>query len=311
MENPLISIIIPVFNAEKWLHRCMDSVLAQTYDNFEIIAVSDGSTDGSDTILQSYAAQDARMQCVYQNNQGVSASRNHGLSMAKGEWICFVDADDYLHRDYLQSMLKAALDHQADVVAVHFFLELENGLRLPYPFILPKKRLSGTEAIKQSFRILHFPTFIWNKLIRRQLLEDNAISFPSILYEDAYVVPMLYSKCDKVIVLKCPRYHYMRRPASLTHAFACQHAQDYLTAANMLRHYFSESGCWTFWEKSYGRWLNRIMVQAYLSLHLSRRKMPSNDRRLLLRRMRSNIKVMKNAPASHESLENLPFPMNP
>ena len=99
MNNPQISVIVPVYNAEKWLRRCVDSILAQTFTDFELLLIDDGSTDGSPAICDEYAQRDSRIKVFYQKNSGVSAARNSGLDHARGEWILFVDADDYLYED--------------------------------------------------------------------------------------------------------------------------------------------------------------------------------------------------------------------
>ena len=99
MRTPLISVIIPVYNVEKYLRRCLDSVIAQTYQNLEIICVDDGSIDDSGKICDQYAVRDARIKVIHQENQGLSAARNRGLDAAEGEYIAFVDSDDYILED--------------------------------------------------------------------------------------------------------------------------------------------------------------------------------------------------------------------
>ena len=309
MTDDLVSIIIPVYNAESWISRCLDSVLAQSYPLIEVIAVCDGASDRSEAILRSYLEKDTRLKLICQTNQGVSAARNRGLSEAGGDWICFVDADDYVHPDYVKTMLEAAHDYQADSVSINFYMELPRGFHLPYPFILIRKQLTGQAAVRASFRMLFFPTFVWNKLFRRNLFTDQAIRFPSILYEDALVVPLLFLKCQKVIALKQARYHYVRQPGSLTHKFSCGHVKDYLTAANMLRHYFWKTGVWDLWSRNYGHWLDRILIQILFSLYLSANKLAAGDRHLLLQESRTCIKAMKKPPLPGESPDRLPCPI--
>lgn len=293
MDQPLVSIIIPVYNAEGWIARCLDSATGQSYRALEIIIVSDGSTDGSDGIARRYRESDPRVRWVRQENQGVSAARNYGLSLATGQWVCFVDADDYLSRDYIKTMVDALVSDQIDAVAVNFFMELPRGWRLPYPFIVLRKNLSGKQAVKQSFRVLFFPTFVWNKLFRRSLFTDHGIRFPSILYEDAFVVPLLFLHCQQVVVLKRPCYHYMRHPGSLTHQLASRHVHDYLQAASMLGRHLQQGGEWDKWEKPFSRWLNRIRAQIFFILYLSKRTMPWKERDQLIRKTHAAVKKIK------------------
>lgn len=108
MNTPLISIIIPVYKAEKYLHCCVDSVLAQSFTNFELILIDDGSPDNSGTICDEYAKQDRRIKVFHQENQGVSAARNLGIEQAKGEWIAFIDSDDWVENTMYEEMYHAA-----------------------------------------------------------------------------------------------------------------------------------------------------------------------------------------------------------
>ena len=112
-----LAILIPVYNAEKYLRECLDSVLAQTFPDWEAICVDDGSTDGSGAILDEYAAKDGRFRVIHQKNAGVSAARNAALDVAKGEWVCFVDADDVIDRDWLRAMMLGRKSNlQKDIV---------------------------------------------------------------------------------------------------------------------------------------------------------------------------------------------------
>ena len=116
MEPPLISVVIPVYNAEKTIAKCIDSVLAQTYQEFEILLIDDGSTDNSGTICQDYANKDARIRYIKKENGGVSTARNRGIDEAKGEYITFIDSDDWFENNTLETLLSAARKHSADLV---------------------------------------------------------------------------------------------------------------------------------------------------------------------------------------------------
>ncbi len=244
-----------------------------------------------------------------QDNRGVGEARNRGLSLATGEWICFIDADDYVSRHYVQVMADALISDATDAVSVNFYVELPSGWRLPYPFIVLRKRLSGQQAVKQSFRVLFFPTFVWNKLFRRSLFTENGIRFPSILYEDALVVPLLFFHSRQVVVLKKPCYHYLRHSGSLTHELASRHVHDYLRAASMLRSHLLESGEWGKWEKPFTRWLNRISAQIFFMLYFSKRTMPWKERDRLVRKMGAAIKTIKRAGDAELNPDELVFPL--
>lgn len=126
INKPLISIIVPVYNVAEYLPQCLDSLVAQTYENIEIIAVDDGSTDGSGTILDEYAARDARVRPVHIENDGVSNARNVGLSLVRGEFVGFVDSDDWVDTD-MYARLAAALTDDIDVTCGGYVLETDAG----------------------------------------------------------------------------------------------------------------------------------------------------------------------------------------
>ena len=115
MNGIKVSIIVPVYNVEKYLEKCLDSIVKQTYENIEIILVDDGSTDKSGTILDQYAEMDNRISVIHKKNEGVSTARNTGIEAARGEYICFADADDYLMPDYVEYLLTLAVDKNADI----------------------------------------------------------------------------------------------------------------------------------------------------------------------------------------------------
>ena len=124
---PLISVIIPVYNVEKYLRRCLDSVVAQTYRNLEIICVDDGSVDESGKICDQYAVRDARIKVIHQENQGLSAARNRGLDAAEGAYIAFVDSDDYILEDMYKKMLDKLLDYNVDLCVCQWQYEFSDG----------------------------------------------------------------------------------------------------------------------------------------------------------------------------------------
>ena len=173
MRTPLISVIIPVYNVEKYLHRCLDSVIAQTYQNLEIICVDDGSIDESGRICDQYAVRDARIKVIHQENQGLSAARNRGLDAAEGEYIAFVDSDDYILEDMYKKMLDKLLNYNVDLCVCQWQYEFSDGRQ-----VVKKKNIDptiyGRKASLEFARFLYRGNYengvvvaAWNKLYRR------------------------------------------------------------------------------------------------------------------------------------------------
>lgn len=150
METELISVIVPVYNVERYLRRCVDSILHQTYRNLEVLLVDDGSTDASGAICDEYAAQEERVTAVHQKNGGLSAARNTGLERAQGTYLCFVDSDDFLDSRMLETLCRDLQEQDADVAVVGFrMFEREEELA-PAELAVPVQCMTGREAIRST-----------------------------------------------------------------------------------------------------------------------------------------------------------------
>lgn len=181
MSNILISIIIPVYKVEKYLSRCLDSIRNQTFTNWECLLIDDGSPDNSGKICDEYAEQDHRFRVFHQKNAGVSAARNKGLDEAKGEWIGFVDSDDWIDNEMYNFMYNNAIKHNADVVCCGIEL-FTNGKKEKVPF----KDKSDIFYKFQHYRIyMHSPC---NKLIKRSIIGDKRLDTKMKAYEDLVLI---------------------------------------------------------------------------------------------------------------------------
>lgn len=204
MSNPSISIIIPIYNASKYLNRCIDSIISQTYINFELILINDGSTDNSLQICEYYQNQDDRITIISQKNSGVSAARNQGLLRATGQYVINIDADDWMERDMLSIMYEEAINTDADIVECGYFEECSSGIKTI--FVHPYRE----ESPKTSLRIHMGYSAFWNKLIRRKLYTDYSIhGIEGItMWEDNVVTLRLRYHSTKTICVNKPLYHY-------------------------------------------------------------------------------------------------------
>lgn len=220
MRTPLISVIIPVYNVEKYLHRCLDSVIAQTYQNLEIICVDDGSIDESGRICDQYAVRDARIKVIHQENQGLSAARNRGLDAAEGEYIAFVDSDDYILEDMYKKMLDKLLNYNVDLCVCQWQYEFSDGRQ-----VVKKKNIDPTIYGRKTS--LEFARFLyrgnyengvvvaaWNKLYRRALLDK--ICFEGRIHEDDAFNGRIMAKNISVYVMEDQFYVYAQNGDSLT-----------------------------------------------------------------------------------------------
>ena len=188
MENIAVSIIVPVYNVEKYLKRCLDSLINQTLSNIEIICINDGSKDCSGNILTEYALKDERIIVIDQENAGVSIARNVGMEVAKGEYIGFVDSDDWVDLDYFEKLYNSAKQNNCDI-AVAGVIRLNKFKR---KFYLNYDKLIITNDKDKKFELCDIPEqgCVWNKIYQTNLLKSFNLKFEEgIYYEDAIFSP--------------------------------------------------------------------------------------------------------------------------
>ncbi len=215
VENqPLISVIVPVYNTAPWLRKCLDSICGQTYQNLEILCVNDGSTDESAEILAEYAAKDSRIKVFTQENAGLSAARNTGLEHATGEWVTGVDSDDWIELDAYELAIQHT--HRGiDLVCFGAYIDgdLSGKLRT---IVEEYYTIKQEERVSLMSRVLDVNVSFWNKLWRRTVIEENKIRFPrGLWYEDAAFFYCMAAFAGDVYFITRPLYHYVRRGSSI------------------------------------------------------------------------------------------------
>ena len=219
---PQISLIVPVYNAEQYLSRCIDSILNQSFKDFELILVNDGSKDNSLEICNQYSGSDARVIIVSQENGGASSARNHGIEVAKGDFICFVDADDYVTSSYLEQLVRPALQKDRIDLVLQGRIKCESGQQIK---IAPDRDgvyfLSEDPGFFKDVSLFRFCS-VFSKLFKRDIIHDHKISFSKSMNhgEDFDFLANYLLYCDGVEVSTCANYYYMINPGSLSDRFA-------------------------------------------------------------------------------------------
>lgn len=193
-----ISIIVPVFNVERYLCKCIDSILNQTFDKFELILVDDGSQDTCPQICDNYAKKDDRVKVIHKKNGGQGSARNMGLDIAKGEYIGFVDSDDYIEIDMYQKMINAIKKNEADL-AICGYKKVQPFIRISTVNYFKEIQLySNKELMKKYISTSYIQTVIWNKLYKKELFKN--LRFPEIrAREDAYILHEILGRCNKAV----------------------------------------------------------------------------------------------------------------
>ena len=209
----MISIIVPIYNVEPYLRRCVDSLLRQTYEDFELILVDDGSPDGCGAICDAYAAADYRVRVIHKPNGGLSDARNAGMEMAEGQYIAFVDSDDWVAPEYLARLLAALEGSNADICECDVFrTEGENPASAAAQS--PREVFHTAAALEQLVHDGVFRQHVWNKLYRREVI--NHICFPKgKTNEDEFWTYQVFGNAKRVVKIRDVLYFYFQRPGSI------------------------------------------------------------------------------------------------
>ena len=203
----MISVIVPIYNAEKFLSRSIDSILCQTFRDFELLLIDDGSKDGSASICENYCHADERVKYYHQPNQGVSAARNKGVEMALGDYVAFVDADDYVERNYLKLFAEAVQEWKTDLCIQGYKCIEFRDCVLPYSHERVWDDIC-TKAVALNEH--HLLGYVWNKLFRKDIIRSNHVQFNAnvSLREDFVFVMQYLLHCNDMVVLPYAGYHY-------------------------------------------------------------------------------------------------------
>lgn len=212
--NGLISVIVPVYNVKSYLEMCVDSIISQSYPNIEIILVDDGSTDGSGELCEQLSNRDRRIKVIHKLNGGLSDARNVGIDHAAGEWICFIDSDDFVSENYIEKLVKAAAENGADIAIcdpVHVFKKQD----AVFCEDNQTKVFTNTEAIIEMWYQRTFLFSAWAKIYRRFLFDDVRFT-KGIIYEDVDIMHELFIRSSRIVYFNAKLYAYMHRDGSIT-----------------------------------------------------------------------------------------------
>ena len=237
-----ISIIIPIYNVGEYLHRCLSSVACQTFKDYEVIMVNDGSTDKSCEIAESFTKHFVNLRLVHNTQKGVSYARNLGVSLARGEYIAFVDSDDYIDPNYLLRLYSAAKEYDADVAHCNYVLyNIDSGFLHSVRVRKPRKGImTNIGMVRRTISDFFMRSYLWNKLWKRSLFTDNNIIFPDMKFEDIATVSKLLYFANKGIIIDQYLYYYTIRDGSIVQTVSLQNISDYILSFGMLRRFFTD-----------------------------------------------------------------------
>lgn len=222
----MISVIVPIYNVELYLANCINSILRQTYEKFELLLIDDGSTDNSGNICDDFADHDTRCKTIHQKNLGEAGARNTGLDIAKGEYIAFIDADDYVHPQYLEILYKMICENKCEISVVEYenvqnmYYEISYGIKKCYN----TKSLWQKKLIEELFSKTSFMT-VWGKLYKRELLHEVRFISREIAL-DVEFNSRVYQTAQKAVVADVKLYYWMNRSSSISRTLFSQRNID-------------------------------------------------------------------------------------
>ena len=207
-----VSIIIPVYNVEKYLARCLETLINQTFTDIEIICIDDGSTDNSVKILDNYAAKESRIKVIHQANCGPSVARNRGMKIASGKYISFVDSDDWIDLNFIEKLYNAAEKNNADIAAASIIRKRQNSEKFRIHYTAEIK----VETLQEKIALCDVPKccYIWNKLYKKTLINDSFFK-EGVYFEDVLWLPEVLKKSEKTITVPNINYYYWANPKSI------------------------------------------------------------------------------------------------
>lgn len=241
MQKRLISVIIPVYNVEKYLNRCVNSVLEQSYDNIEIILVDDGSTDSSCGKCDDYKKYGVKV--IHQDNQGLSAARNAGMKIAAGEYIMFLDSDDWIERDLLRQVVLKLEEDDSDICFFDWNIIYDN-MCIPRNMQHTKYPPISTFSSQECFAFLFehkIENFAVMYVAKKELYTRNSVTFPvGKYYEDIFTTYKLIGGANRISYINNRGYFYYQRKDSIVHEVNYKKMNDYLDALEMMRQYVDD-----------------------------------------------------------------------
>lgn len=238
----MVSVLVPVYNVEKYISKCLDSILNQTYTDLEIILVNDGSKDSSLAIANLYAEKYPCIHIYSYENSGISATRNRLLSLAHGEYILFVDSDDYISKNMIETMVNASIQENSDIVICGYYLDTL-GISIPVSSFR-HKTVSSLEALHLLCSNRSLNNYPWAKLVRRSCFQNVAFPEDKRGFEDTYTMFKAFIQASNITILPHCFYHYVKRKGSLTDHMSLKDVYDmrnaFMYQYEYLSHYYPQ-----------------------------------------------------------------------
>ena len=290
----MVSIIIPAYNCEAYIERCLISVCNQTYNDIEIIVIDDGSTDHTSDVCKRFCKTDKRIKLVHKKNGGLSSARNLGIELCVGEFITFIDSDDWVREDHIELLLRELKKNDADIsITGYITVYDERKTHNKREFFPGTEVYEGDMVVRALFRMDKFQGMACSKMYRRELFDE--IRFPVVrCYEDNLIMLQLFDKCEKAVWIPQYTYYYFQRPGSLVNSgYSSEKLMLMKGAAQWVR--YSESRNNIFYMEAGAFYLKSILT-LLINLNNGDKAPFSSDEKRLMRALRYAIRYIKGNP---------------
>ena len=292
MKNDMISIIIPIYNVEKYLEKCLDSILNQTYKNLEIILIDDGSTDNSPNICNSYCEKDKRIKIIHKNNEGVSSARNKGIELSTGKYIVFIDSDDYVSNEHIEVLYDCIISNNVDLVISNLIDISEDGIILnneeKESFLMNKD-----QCLKELLSEDNFYHLCCGNIYRKDLLEKIRFNCKYRIAEDLDFLYRYIKQISSAYFLSKNTYYYLKREGSATNSIYSEKWNDELKICNFIISEMVEL------ENNFHKYAKRKYIRLNIN-QAYRFKLNKNQTKIL----KNNIKIYKNEMFNSKLFDN-------
>lgn len=262
-ENPLISVIIPVYNVENYIDGCIESIRNQSYSNLEIILVDDGSTDKSGKICDYYATLDKRITVIHQKNMGLSGARNSGIDIANGMYIGMVDSDDYIKKDMYEQLLRELRNENADMAFCSFIRQIEKTGQMQYLTGEYQKQIFDRQTLYEALFEKKYVVILpvaWNKLYKRAVFEG--VRYPiGKIHEDEFAIHEIIGKTNRAVFVPVEGYVYNIRNSGITGQKNLKHIMQRMEAFQERMYYFKEKKLISLYKKQAEFCIRNIILE--------------------------------------------------
>lgn len=290
-----VSIIVPIYKVEKYIYRCVDSILQQTYSNLEIILVNDGSPDNCGEIADDYRNKDTRVKVIHKLNGGLSDARNKGMELVTGEYVMFVDSDDWLDKNTVEIMVNNSLNFKADVVQTAFYYAYDDKLLVDnryYKESDPSVLLDNKALMYELVKNEKVKNFAWGKLYKTKLIKDIPFEI-GVLFEDVFWAHQVMHQVNSYLILHEPLFYYYQRDDSIVASYSPKNLD--IIRGLKERHHFIEQFYEELIDESYKTILKTCLIHYNLLMMNSKNDKDGTYRKKIASYIKENELAFKNA----------------